>query len=63
LNGEKLKMKIAKWIIEIGNEVEKDLCFNLKCKEYPICNDKGTWCNTYSGEIARRIKEHQEMTT
>ena len=55
-------MKIAKWIIEISNEVEKDLCFNFKCKEYPICNNKGTWCDTYSGEIARRIKEHKNKT-
>ena len=54
-------MRSTKWIIDISNQIENELCPN--CPVYKTCNDNEIWCDKYGELLAKKVKEHQEMTT
>lgn len=52
-------LKIADWFIDIGKQINNDLCDNcLKHK----CEDSKIWCDNYENELSKRLKEYKEKT-
>jgi len=51
-------MRPTKWIVDIANQVESEMCPN--CLAQSICNSGETWCEDYGEKISEKIKEFQE---